>query len=121
MSVRLSNINLFVADVAESARFYSTVFGLTWDQDCSAPTGFAYLDGGSISLTLQSPEAPGAVLGRADSVEVGFETDDLAALRAALEAAGVEVGPTQVMGWGSGFDARDPNGIRIAVFAKTSA
>ena len=118
MAVRLSNLNLFVADVDRSARFYATVCGLRWDGESSAAPGFAYLDGGGISLTLQGPEAPGAVLGQAESVEIGFETDDLAAVRVALEAAGVEVSPTQSMGWGSTFDARDLDGYRLTVYTK---
>ena len=120
IKVRLSNINLFVADVDRSARFYEAVFGLVRDQTTPATPGFAYLDGGSISLTLQGPEAPGAVLGQSESVEIGFEVEaaDLTSLRLALEAEGVEISPTQVMGWGSTFDARDPNGFRITVYTK---
>ncbi len=118
MPTRLSNLNLFVADVARSARFYSTVFGLEWDQTRSQPPGFAILNAGDLTLTLQSPETPGAVVGQAQSVELGFETEDLQALRSALEAEGVEITPTQFMGWGSGFDAKDPDGIRLTVFRK---
>ena len=94
--VRLSNINLFVADVDRSARFYEAVFGFIRDPGSSAAPGFAYLGGGAVSLTLQGPEAPGAVLGQAESVEFGFEAepDDLARLRLALEAEGVEISPT---------------------------
>jgi len=60
MSVRLSNINLFVADVASGVRFYSTVFGFEWDQGRSQPPGFAILKTGDLTLTLQSSETPGA-------------------------------------------------------------
>ena len=118
MATRLSNINLFVADVDRSARFYAAAFGLRRDDERSAPPGFAYLDGGTISLTLQSADAPGAILGQAESVEIGFEADDLAGLRLALERQGVAVSATQEMGWGSGFDARDPDGTRLTVFRK---
>ena len=117
MPTKLSNINLFVGDVARSARFYSKTFGLGWDEASSFP-GFAYLDGGAISITLQPAGAPGAVLGQAESVEIGFETDDLEGVRRKLEAAGVAVAATQVMGWGTTFDARDPDGFRLTVFTK---
>ncbi len=118
MSIRLSNLNLFVADVAATARFYASVFELEWDQERSQPPGFAILKAGDLTLTLQSAETPGAVVGQSNSVEIGFETDDLDDLRARLAIEGVPVSPTQSMGWGSGFDARDPNGIRLTVFQK---
>ena len=118
MSVRLSNINLFVADVAIGARFYATLLGFEWDQERSQPPGFAILKAGNLTLTLQSSETPGAVIDQADSLEIGFETDDLDGLRAGLEAEGVEISPTQFMGWGAGFDAKDPNGVRLSIFRK---
>ncbi len=121
MPTRLTNINLFVADVPASAQFYASVFGLKWDQEGIQSPGFVYLDGGVMSITLQSAEAPGAVLGSAESVEIGFETDDLLGVRQALEAAGVEVSATQFMNWGTTFDARDPNGIRLTVYTKDQA
>lgn len=120
MSIRLSHINLFVADVDRSARFYATVFELSWDEKSVSP-GFAYLDGGGFALTLQSADTPGAVIGQADSAELGFETDDLAAIGDRLTAAGAEVGPVQIMGWGSGFDARDLDGFRLSIFTRNLA
>ena len=118
MPVRLSNINLFVADVARSVEVFVNALGMEYDQDRSAAPGFAFLRGGELSLTLQCVDTPGAVLDQSASVEIGFETDDLSQVKSALEAEGVEVQPIQGMGWGTAFDARDPNGIRLTVFTK---
>jgi len=118
MLARLGNINLFVRDIEASLRFYTDMLGLQHDAERSHPPGFALLRSGDLTITLQDSEAPGSVLGQSDSVELGFEADDLPVLRERIAAAGSDVTPLQMMGWGSGFDARDPNGFRLTIFSK---
>ena len=118
MDIRLGNINLFVRDVEASLRFYAEALDLTHDVERSHPPGFALLRAGSATITLQSAGAPGALLGQAGSVELGFEAEDLPSTRDRLTAAGAEVSPLQVMGWGSAFDARDPDGFRLTIYRK---
>ncbi len=116
MSLRFGNVNLFVADVEAALRFYARLLGLEHDAERSHPPGFALLRSGEMTITLQGPDTPGWVSGRAESMELGFSVDDVAATRERLEAAGVRVSPLQEMGWGSGFDATDPDGFRLTFF-----
>ncbi len=112
----LGNINLFVRDVAAAKRFYKDVMSLLEDEARSQPPSFALFKAGGCSLTLQDGTVQGAALGEAASVELGFVTDDVDAVRQRLLAAGAEVGEVQQMGWGGGFDARDLNGHRLTVY-----
>ena len=118
MTTQLRNINLFVVDVAASAAFFAEGLGWTCDEQRSVPPGFALLQAGELTLTLQSPATPGAVVNQADSVELGFETDDVAGLRDRLAALGATVESVQTMGWGTACDVRDPNGIRLTLFRR---
>ncbi len=118
MGAHVSNINLYVRDVEASVRFYVDVLDLRHDAERSHPPGFALLRSGDLTITLQGPDAPGSVFGQSGSFELGFETDDIPKLRDRLAAAGSEVTPIQTMGWGSGFDAKDPDGFRLAIFRK---
>jgi len=118
MGARLSNINLYVRDVEASLRFYVDLLGLKHDSERSHPPGFALLESGDFTMTLQGPDAPGSVLGDSGSVELGFDADDLSEIRERLTAAGSDVSPIQTMGWGSSFDAKDPNGFRLTLFHK---
>ena len=112
----LSNLTLVVADVGRSRAFYTRVFGLTETAD-SAP-GMALLDAGNgLTLLLQPPEAV-KVSPLPGGVELGFEVEDLETTRARLLALGAEVGEPVQMGWGGGFDARDPDGHALSVFIK---
>lgn len=114
----LSNINLFVSDIERARDFYVRVVGLREDEDRSMPPAFCYLVAGACSITLQTAETPGAMLGKPDSVELGFEVDDLEAVRARLHEAGFGPPAVQHMGWGSGFDVVDPEGFRLSFFEK---
>lgn len=118
---RLGNINLFVRDIAQARRFYTEALGLTEMPERSAPPSFALLDAGGCTITLQDAAATGAIFGSSDSVELGFAVADVEAAGAALRAWGVEVSAVQQMGWGSGLDARDPDGYRLTVYRMREA
>ena len=116
MSIALGNINLFVRDIARAREFYVTLLGLTEDTERSAPPDFVLIQAGSVTLTLQNEKADGAAFGSAESIEIGFAVDDVQAIYDKLSTAGVEVSGLQTMGWGSGFDARDPDRHRLTFY-----
>lgn len=116
MAAQLGNINLFVGDIERARRFYVDVIGLIEDQERSAPPGFFLLAAGGCNLTLQDSSAPGAAFATTDSIELGFAVDDVAAVREQLVLWGSAVSNVQEMGWGSGCDARDPDGHRLTIY-----
>lgn len=69
-------------------------------------------------MTLQDGSAPGAVFGKSDSVELGFAVEDTQVVRELLQGQGIEVSEVQYMGWGSGFDAIDPDGHRLTFYRR---
>ena len=117
---RLGNINLFVRDVARAKQFYVQALGLVEDQERSAPPGFALLQAGNCTITLQDATAPGAKFGSADSIELGFEVEDVEAACQRLQAMGAQVSDVQQMGWGGGFDALDLDGHRLTIYKMRS-
>lgn len=115
-SARLNNINLLVNDVERSRRFYQEVFGLNLDERRSAAPAMLLETGGcSLSLKDRATEDPDKVAGPGDT-ELGFETDDLEAVHAALQGFGVPVTPILSLGFGRTFDAQDPDGHHLVVY-----
>ncbi|WP_425148132.1 VOC family protein [Deinococcus sp.] len=112
----LTNLTLAVLDPERSRRFYMTAFGLP-ETGQSAP-GMALLElGHGVTLLLQDVQASSAAP-TPGGVELGFEVEDVEGTRHALLALGAEVGEMQAMGWGGGFDARDPDGHALSIFRK---
>jgi hypothetical protein len=50
-------------------------------------------------------------------IEIGFEVDDLDAMRAHLSANGVPDHHEQSMGWGRAIELRDADGHRVLVYS----
>jgi predicted enzyme related to lactoylglutathione lyase len=104
MSVRLVGINhvaLEVGDVEEALAFYGRLLHLRLR---GRTAGMAFIDAGDqfIALAQTDGKAP-------KDAHFGFVVDDKEAMRAALQAAGVEVLP------GRHLDFRDPWGNLIQV------
>ena len=115
-SARLTNVNLLVENVDRARAFYLGAFGLSVDERRSAPPHMLILgEGVTISLKTADTEEPGKARGPGDT-ELGFETDDLEAVRAAILAHGGQAGEIQSLGFGRTFDARDPDGHPLSVF-----
>jgi catechol 2,3-dioxygenase-like lactoylglutathione lyase family enzyme len=71
LNISLSNISLFVKDVNGAKKFYTQALGLVENTELSAPPSFILLNAGACTITLQDISAPGAVTGKADSIELG--------------------------------------------------
>ena len=120
MSVWFQSVVLFVRDIATARRFYEellgqrVVMGLGVNLDFG---GFALWQADHATRMIFGEEARNSArLGR-DNVEVYFESAEIEALLAKLEAADVEVvhGPTE-QPWGQNtLRVRDPDGHIVEV------
>jgi catechol 2,3-dioxygenase-like lactoylglutathione lyase family enzyme len=116
MKIKLATINLEVADPQRAKRFYLDALGLTENLERSHPPGFVYLESEGGDVTLATPqEAAAAEPSR--TMELGFEVDDLDALRARLAEHGVTGFRPQSMGWGEVLKGHDPDGHRVIVYS----
>lgn len=116
MSTRLGNINLFVHDVQKARDFYVQALNLVEDSERSQPPSFVLLQAGDCTITLQDGAAPGASFAKTESIELGFEVDDIEKVQQQLKTAGGNVSEQQQMGWGSGFDAFDLDNHRLTIY-----
>jgi catechol 2,3-dioxygenase-like lactoylglutathione lyase family enzyme len=117
LNFKLSKIGVVMLGVAELARsvaFYRDKLGIAVT---GQNEGFAFLDGGGVTLCLSEP------LGRAvkpmtGATEVVFSVDNVTGAHQALTARGVEFAqaPFQATGamWAANF--RDPDGHILSVF-----
>jgi len=115
MNISLKTVNLEVSDVSFSRQFYANVLMMKENAGRSHPPSFAYLESPGCAVTLTTPP-DGSPVQASRSIELGFETDDLRAVRAAVEAAGVKDIRPQSMGWGDAVELRDPDGNRVIVY-----
>ena len=116
---RINNIMLGATDLARSLAFYHEMLGL--DVQMEMP-GFAFLNGGGVTLALSEAHARLATP-LAGAVEVVFGVTDVTAAHAALHARGVEFlnAPRNVSGdqWAANF--RDPDGHLLSIFGPEKA
>jgi catechol 2,3-dioxygenase-like lactoylglutathione lyase family enzyme len=110
--MKLAQVLLFVKDVPRMQRFYQGTFGLSV---VSSDPGFVRLEAGGCVLALHAlprePDVPQPPPPREDSwIKVGFHTDDVAAERARLVAAGVTMRELHTWQGISFCDGVDPEG-----------
>ena len=115
MKITLKNIDLSVSDVKRSLEFYTQILGMS-DTPQSAPPQMMILAAGGATLSLHQTGTEGGKPVQPGSSELGFECDDLEGLRAKLIGAGVWVGELREYGFGSSFDAKDPDGYALSVY-----
>lgn len=106
---------VYVNDLAESRSFYRDKLGLPVLQDDEDDVKF---DAGRVVLCLQRASDYGITLaGRADDAsDIVFLVDDVNAMRAALEARGVEFVRRRTYEIGLVTDFYDPNGHRLMIY-----
>jgi predicted enzyme related to lactoylglutathione lyase len=125
-TARLAHAFLFTCDIERTAEFYAAVFGLR--REDSADAGFVMMRGtGGADLALhQVPERIAAQITietppqwRDDTAyKICFETDDLAALRAAIVEHGGQA--KEPWSWeGTDFcECTDPEGNVVQIFSR---
>lgn len=107
-------VMLGVQDLARAVSFYRDKLALTVKEQIP---GFAFLDGGGVTLALSEPLARNspAMVG---ATEVVFSVDDVRGAYEALRERGVQFTqePRNVVGpmWAANF--QDPEGHRLSVF-----
>ena len=116
MKITLSTVNVEVRDLAASKLFYMSVLHLKENEQRSHAPTFSYLESGACAITLTTPPNGGTPLA-SQSIEIGFETDDIEAFKRHLDILGVKDVTPQTMGWGSAVELHDPDGNRIIVYA----
>ncbi len=111
---QISTIMLGVQDLARAVAFYRDKLGLTVKSEIP---GFAFLDGGGVTLCLSQPLAR-ASNRIAGATEVVFSVDDVRGAYEALRERGVQFinEPRNVTGsyWAANFE--DPDGHKLSVF-----
>ena len=115
MEITLKNIDLSVSDVKRSLEFSMKILGMTYTPQ-SAPPQMMILESGGATVSLHQTGTQGGRPVEPGSTELGFECDDLGTLRARLIAAGVWVGELREYGFGSSFDAKDPDGYALSIY-----
>jgi catechol 2,3-dioxygenase-like lactoylglutathione lyase family enzyme len=114
--IKLASINLQVADPQRSKRFYVDVLGMVEDARRSHAPNFFYLCSDGCDVTLAAPqESYGAQPSR--TIELGFEVDDIAAMKAHLAARGIRDHREESMGWGRALELRDDDGHRVVIYS----
>lgn len=112
-------VMLGAKEIARSITFYRDTLGLTLKM---AFEGFAFFDGGGVTLVLSEAlaQASSSMVG---ATEVVFSVPDVRAAHEALAAKGIEftIAPRQVSGpmWAANF--RDPEGHGLSVFGPERA
>jgi catechol 2,3-dioxygenase-like lactoylglutathione lyase family enzyme len=107
-------VMLGVTDLSRSVAFYRDQLGLTVKQEIP---GFAFLDGGGVTLCLSQPLARATGRG-AGATEIVFSVDDVRAAFEALHGRGVQFThePRNVSGpmWAANFE--DPDNHKLSIF-----
>jgi len=107
-------VMLGVADLNRSVAFYRDKLGVSVKQEIP---GFAFLDGGGVTLCLSQPLAR-ATGPAAGATEIVFSVEDVRAAYEVLRGRGVQFTnePRNVSGpmWAANF--QDPDGHRLSVF-----
>ena len=115
MTIKLATINIEVSDLERTKAFYKEVFGMVEDLQRSHPPTFAYLASPGCAITMTIPNET-AKPDASRTMEMGFETDDLATLRERLKNRGHQGAVDKSMGWADAVELRDPDGYRIVVY-----
>jgi catechol 2,3-dioxygenase-like lactoylglutathione lyase family enzyme len=116
MKTKLASINLEVADPERSKKFYLDVLGMVEDNLRSHAPGFVYLRSDGCDVTLAAPQAAGGAE-PSRTMELGFEVDDIAAMKAHLSSCGIPDFHEESMGWGDALELRDSDGHRVLIYA----
>ena len=104
-------IRIPATDIGASTRFYGEILGLP-----AGPTqhdDWVEYQAGNVTLAVMTPETHDDTFQPLTPSSFAFRVPDVAAAKAALEAAGVEVGDVWDSGVCRGAGVTDPAGNRI--------
>ena len=116
MRTKLASINLQVIDPQRSKGFYVDVLGMIEDPRRSHPPTFVYLRSDGCDVTLATPQESGGAQ-PSPTMELGFEVEDIAAMKSHLSARGIRDHREEAMGWGRALELRDFDGHRVVIYS----
>ncbi|HXG76994.1 MAG TPA: VOC family protein [Gaiellaceae bacterium] len=109
---RVDYVRVPVTDMDEATRFYEGVLGLERNPNSPAEDWVEY-EVGNVTLALMTPHTHDYEFAPLPPATIALRVPDVAAARAALESAGVEVGEPWDSGACRGLGVTDPAGNRI--------
>ena len=109
---RVDFVRVPVTEMDRANRFYGEVLGLA--RNPNAPGGdWVEYEAGNVTLAVMTPETHGEASSVPGTLTIALRVRDVAAAKAALEAAGVEVDDVWDSGACRGAGFADPDGNRF--------
>ena len=109
---RVDYIRVPVRDIDEASRFYGGLLGLRRNPNSPADDWVEY-EAGNLTLAVMTPHTHEYEFAALPPSTIALRVADVAAARAKLEAAGLEVGDLWDSGACKGAGVSDPSGNRI--------
>jgi catechol 2,3-dioxygenase-like lactoylglutathione lyase family enzyme len=109
---RVDYVRVPVTDIEHSKHFYGEILGL--EQNPNSPDGdWVEYEAGNVTLAVMAPHTHDYEFAPLPPGTLAFRVPDVAAAKAKLEAAGVEVDEVWDSGVCRGAGISDPDGNRI--------
>jgi catechol 2,3-dioxygenase-like lactoylglutathione lyase family enzyme len=109
---RVDYVRVPVRDIDEANRFYGELLGLERNPNSPADDWVEY-EAGNVTLAVMTPHTHDYEFEQLPPATIALRVRDVAAAKAALEAAGLEVGDMWDSGACKGAGVSDPSGNRI--------
>lgn len=109
---RVDYVRVPATDIAEAKRFYGEVLGLRENPNSPGGDWIEY-EAGNVTLAVMTPHTHDYEFEPLPPATIALRVPDVAAAKAALEAAGLEVGEMWDSGACHGVGVGDPAGNRI--------
>jgi len=109
---RVDYVRVPVRDMDEANRFYGEVLGLRRNPN-SPDDDWVEYEAGNVTLAVMTPESHDYEFAPLPPATIALRVADVAAARAKLDAAGLEVGEMWDSGKCCGLGISDPAGNRI--------
>ena len=109
---RVDYVRVPVTDIEEAKRFYGEVLGLPLNPN-SPDDDWLEFEAGNVTLAVMTPHTHDYEFEALPPATIALRVADVAAAKAKLEAAGIEVGAMWDSGACHGAGVSDPAGNRI--------
>ena len=109
---RVDYVRVPVTDIEQAKRFYGEVLGLRENPNSPGDDWIEY-EAGNVTLAVMTPHTHDYEFEPLPPATIALRVPDVAAAKAKLEAAGLEVGEMWDSGACNGLGVTDPAGNRI--------
>lgn len=109
---RVDYVRVPVADIEQAKRFYGELLGLRENPNSPGEDWIEY-EAGNVTLAVMTPHTHEYEFAPLPPSTIALRVDDVAAAKAELEAAGLEVAEMWDSGACNGAGVNDPSGNRI--------